>query len=69
MLKVGVPKVLVSFVTIFGVSNMLYGFNKSVLCATFNLLSAAFDGKVVEEVVVEEVVVEEEEKEEAGKAD
>ena len=64
MLKVGVPKVLVSFVTIFGVSNMLYGFNKSVLCATFNLLSAAFDGKVVEEVVVEE-----EEKEEAGKAD
>ena len=49
MLTVDAPKFLVCFFTFFAISNVLYDLNKTVIRATANLLSAAFDGEVAEE--------------------
>jgi len=49
MFTVHAPKFLVCFLTFFAISNVLYDLNKTVIRATANLLSAAFDGEVAEE--------------------
>ena len=36
MPELNVPQILITFATFFGVTNVLYGLNKKVLCATFN---------------------------------
>jgi len=69
VLTVDVSKFLVSLLAVFGVSNVLYGLNKTVLCATANLLSTAFDGKVVEEEEEEEALCAKCAENAAGKTD
>ena len=49
MLTVDAPKFLVCFFTFFAISNVLYDLNITVIRATADLLSAAFDGEVAEE--------------------
>jgi len=52
MFTVHAPKFLICFLTFFAISNVLYDLNKTVICATANLLSAAFDNEVAEEEVL-----------------
>jgi len=49
MSTVDAPKFLVCFFTFLAISNVLYDLNKTVIRATADLLSAAFDGKIAEE--------------------
>ena len=57
MVKVDVPKFLVSFFTFYTITQMLYIMNRDVIVFTYDLLKEAFHGEVVEQ--------EEEEEEEA----
>jgi len=66
MFTVHAPKFLVCFLTFFAISNVLYDLNKTVICATANLLSAAFDNEVAEE---EEVLCAKCTEKDAGKTD
>ena len=50
MPELNVPQTLITFATSFGVTYVLFGLNKKVLCATFNFLRAAFDNKDGEEI-------------------
>ena len=56
MLTVDALKFLVCFFTFFAISNVLYDLNKTVIRATADLLSAAFDGEVAEEEEEEEAL-------------
>ena len=49
MFTVDVPKLLVSFLTFYTISSVLYDINTSVIRATADLLSAAFIDKAGEE--------------------
>ena len=49
MITVDVPKFLVSFLTFYTISSVLYCFNKDVILATSELLNEAFGGEVAEE--------------------
>ena len=68
MFTVDVPKFLVCFLTFFAISSVLYDLNKTVICATADLLSAAFDDEVAEEEE-EEVLCAKCAEKDAGKTD
>ena len=54
MFTVDVPKLLVSFLTFYTISSVLYDINTSVIRATADLLNEACGGEVAEEEEEEE---------------
>ena len=68
MFTVDAPKFLVCFLTFFAISSELYDLNKTVICATADLLSGACDDEVAEEEE-EEVLCAKCAEKDAGKTD